>query len=244
MLFPVRSSLSPVGGAAARAQSELLTGLVAYWKLDEASGTRVDATGRGNNLTDFNSVGTAAGIVGSSAQFVAASSKYLGCASTADLTMGTSNFTISAWVRPDTTGGVQVIAAKGSTAAASSYETSLIACHSGLSNVCLFSISDGVTQRIVAGPVLTTGAWHYVVGWLDRPADRIYIQVDGGVPASEILVGYVIPSAGLPFALGRSTFGHYLNGRLDEVGIWKRVLTTAERASLYNGGAGRTYPFA
>jgi hypothetical protein len=35
----------------------------------------------------------------------------------------------------------------------------------------------------------------------------------------------------------------YHDGRIDEVGIWKRVLTAAERTQLYNGGLGYTYPF-
>ena len=29
-----------------------------------------------------------------------------------------------------------------------------------------------------------------------------------------------------------------MNGRIDEVGIWKRVLTSDERTAIYNGGAG------
>ena len=35
-----------------------------------------------------------------------------------------------------------------------------------------------------------------------------------------------------------------MKGRIDEVGFWKRVLTSAERSLLYNGGVGLTYPFS
>ena len=34
------------------------------------------------------------------------------------------------------------------------------------------------------------------------------------------------------------------DGLIDEVGLWRRVLTPAERTTLYNCGAGLTYPFA
>ena len=35
-----------------------------------------------------------------------------------------------------------------------------------------------------------------------------------------------------------------MKGRIDEVGFWKRVLTSSERSLLYNGGVGLTYPFS
>lgn len=37
--------------------------------------------------------------------------------------------------------------------------------------------------------------------------------------------------------------GDYLNGQWDEPGLWARALTAAEVSQLYNGGAGRQYPF-
>lgn len=40
---------------------------------------------------------------------------------------------------------------------------------------------------------------------------------------------------------GRLSTGNYFDGILDEVAIWKRVLTPEERTYLYNNGTGRTY---
>ena len=46
------------------------------------------------------------------------------------------------------------------------------------------------------------------------------------------------------FHLGCNEEGlSYLNGRLDSVSIWKRVLTASERTQLYNAGNGLDYPF-
>ena len=48
------------------------------------------------------------------------------------------------------------------------------------------------------------------------------------------------------FDIGRrpysGSFG-YFNGRIDSVGFWKRVLTSAERTALYNSGNGLEYSF-
>src|SRR5206468_1328963 len=47
-----------------------------------------------------------------------------------------------------------------------------------------------------------------------------------------------------PFTLGQTVPSlYYLDGRLDGVGFWKRVLTANERADLFNGGVGVEYPF-
>jgi hypothetical protein len=40
-----------------------------------------------------------------------------------------------------------------------------------------------------------------------------------------------------------NTITTYIDGIIDEVGIWNRELTTDEVSTLYNSGAGKTYPF-
>ena len=58
------------------AHAVLLTDdLVAYWTLDEASGTRSDSVGS-SDLTDINTVTSAPGILNGAAQFTAANNEY------------------------------------------------------------------------------------------------------------------------------------------------------------------------
>ena len=52
-------------------------GLVAYWRLDETSGSRLDSSGNGHTLTDNNTVTSGAGKVGTAAVFTRASSERL-----------------------------------------------------------------------------------------------------------------------------------------------------------------------
>ncbi len=42
---------------------------------------------------------------------------------------------------------------------------------------------------------------------------------------------------------GTEQGGNDLIGRVDEITIWKRLLTTQEKADMYNAGAGLAYPF-
>ena len=81
-----------------------------------------------------------------------------------------------------------------------------------------------------------------VIAWHDATADTVNISINNG---STVSAAYTFGSANgsSAFELGRRTGGaSYLNGALDEMGIWKRVLTAAERTRLYNNGAGVTYP--
>jgi hypothetical protein len=43
------------------------------------------------------------------------------------------------------------------------------------------------------------------------------------------------------FRIGANSASAYLEGSIDEVGFWKRMLESGERAMLYNAGAGRPY---
>lgn len=217
------------------APNPLLTSLVAYWKLEEASGTRVDQLGV-SDLTATNAPGNAAGKIGNAIQLIAASSQYVSRASNATLTMGSSDFTIQAWVYLDTATGVHSAVAKGDASAANSYEYLLHAYHSGLGGAAAFGISDGSDHTFVTTASVSPSAWHHILAWSDHTAGKIFIELDG-VQASTNNSRNPI-SSGQAFNIGRSTGGHYLDGRIDEVAIWKRILTSGERAQLYNSGNG------
>jgi hypothetical protein len=45
------------------------------------------------------------------------------------------------------------------------------------------------------------------------------------------------------FSIGNFNNGQFSSANVDEVGVWNRVLTSAEVTQLYNSGAGLQYPF-
>jgi hypothetical protein len=74
----------------------LSTNVQAYWKLDEASGTRFDIFGS-THLTDVNNTGQASGIRGAAALMAATNSQYLIRENTSTVSTGDINFSISTW---------------------------------------------------------------------------------------------------------------------------------------------------
>lgn len=213
----------------------LQEGLVAYWPLEEASGTRIDATGRGNNLTDNNTTGVALGKVDSAVNLVRANSNYLSIGSTPDLNTGNVDFTWAGWVFVGSQNLTQIISSKRGGSTNEWYLTQ------DAGQVFQFVSRD--TDVVGAGsPTLNT--WHFVVCWQNTGDNTINISVNTSATASTTRTG--TPAAGSSqFEIGR--FGeagggarHFL-GRVDEVGFWKRVLTAGERSDLFRATSGNRF---
>ncbi len=223
----------------------LLANLVAFWELEEASGSRADARGS-NTLTDNNTVTQAAGKVGNAAQFTASSGEYLSIADNAALSMGDIDFTIAAWVYLDTKAN-EVIAAKYRTNTSQREYLLYYAATDGATQRFVFLVSpNGVSTNLVVANNFgepSTSTWHFVVAWHDSVANTINIQIDDGAADSTAHSTGVFNGTD-DFRIGAlytSAPTYFLNGRIDQVGIWKRTLTTTDKTWLYNSGNGRSY---
>lgn len=80
----------------------ITSNLIAYWKLDEASGNRFDSIG-GHILQDGNGVLQSGGIKNQAASFVASDSQYLLHQNTSTLATGDVDFSMSTWVYRNST---------------------------------------------------------------------------------------------------------------------------------------------
>ena len=227
----------PRGGAVAAPPSALLTGLEAYWKLDEASGQRNDSHGA-NHLTDNNTVGSAVGKLGNAADFIPANSEYLSIADNASLSAGDIDFTIACWVFVDAAVERGFVCKD----AIGSREFNLVT--EANSKVNFYVSPDGTALVAVTEALaISTGAWHYLVAWHDSVANTINLQTDdGAVVSTAHATGVNNGTAAFHIGSLRPTL-YFMDGLIDSVGFWKRVLTAGERTSLYNGGAGLEYPF-
>jgi hypothetical protein len=219
------------GGAA---PSSLLTSLSAYWKLDEASGSRADSAGA-NTLTDNNTVTQNTGKVGNAAEFTAANSEYLSITDNASLSMGAGvRMTIAGWFY--FTGNTMGLAGKWPGGGQNEYL--LYINSSGVAQ--FFVSSNGSAASSVGTATPTTSAFHFIAGRYD--GTNISIRVDGGAWVNLAYTADIFDGTGL-FAIGRQDVVQYLNGRADELGIWKVALTDTQVDNLYNAGSGTTHPF-
>ena len=211
--------------------------IVAYWSLTDL----VDSAGS-NTLTNNGAATFVTGKVGNAGNFVAASNQYLSIADNADLSMGDIDFTIAAWVN-FTTVAASGIVSKSSGATAATLEYAIYF----FTGLLRFQVSDGTTLTTRTASTFglpASGTWYYVVAWHDSVANTINICVNDGTPDSASYSAGVQDSTH-QFEIGRAfaAINRDIDGLVDEVGIWKRVLSGAEITELYNGGAGRDYTY-
>lgn len=220
------------------AVSALLTSLVSHWRLNEASGPRLDSHD-GHDLSDINTVGSAAGKLGDAALLVAANEEALSHVDSAGLSAGNVDFTVGCWVYLTTN------AASGVVGKWQTDSQEWLVYFNG-TNFGFYVTEDGgaVSASAINLTAISTGTWYYVVGWHDATADTINCLVNNaGLVSTAHATGVYDGSASM--YVGRNEEGlTWLDGRVDSLSLWKRVLTGGERTSLYNGGNGLDYPFA
>jgi hypothetical protein len=247
-------SIKIVHKAFSSTTSTLLIRLNAYWKFNETSGTRLDETTNNHDLVLFNSaIGSATGIISNAADILGTSTDVFSLQTASELAFsGAQDFTISTWIYiDDKSASHGYITKRDSVNNRRSY---LINYGSGIDRIS-FTVSgdgtSGTTSQAVANnlgsPSINT--WYHIVCYHDSVNDVIGIIVNNGTPdttahtqgvynntTDKFGVGFLAWESGSP----TSEF----NGRVDETGVWTKVLTAQEITDLYNSGSGLTYPFS
>lgn len=220
----------------------LFTSLVSYWKLDETSGTRIDAYST-NNLTDNNTVTSGTGIRGNDAFFASANSESLSVTNTPFNNPG--DFSVAFWMRQDSPNSGTL--AGSINAAGVGYR--IAANQGGLGRLYIL-IEDTAAahfQEWRNNSSMQTGALKFAV--ITRTGNTIATYINGGADeAVRITDGGLVGSMSnaVAFRLGADTSGagdtiaDPYEGYMDEVGFWNKVLSSTEIADLYNGGLGNT----
>ncbi len=233
----------PIGGSFyPDFQCSLVRGLTAYYKLEEASGIRVDAFGS-NDLGPQGAPGNITGIYNSAVALSSSLTQLLAASDNAAISFNQNSFTLAAWFYMDSkVGDDRNILAKTVNGGVPTTEYALFWTPSALK----FRIGDGSSVTAVSSgvdPDLAT--WYFMIGWHDAVGDTINVQINNGaVNSSAWSTGSQDTASPLEIGRGGSSGAALFNGRIDEVGLWGRVLNAQERSDLYNGGIGNTYSAA
>jgi len=217
-----------------------LTGLYAYYELDEASGAAMDLYGT-RTLANFgNPVGTAAGKINTSRNFPGGNA-YFCSLNTTDFSPGSDHFFFSFWAKAgNLTQGQSDTGFLSKTGTANNRQW--IVFYSNTTKQVKFnaSIDDLNTFQVVATTAFAdTTTWYFIAGGWD--GTNIKISVNGGPYATTAFAGPVAPTGNIPFTIGLEigSGGGWL-GQIDEVAIWigRNDLSISEVQQLYNNGAG------
>lgn len=221
--------------------------LVAFWKLEEASGSRADAFGA-NTLTDQNTVTGNPGKIGNAAQFTAANFEYLTGPDNPTLSIDSNqSFCASLWFYADTVVTFRVLAGKGSATSGTSREWFLRIGSTSKVEMVVYD-SAGANDIAVSLASLSSATWYHAYCERNTVSGKIGVSVNNETLVQTNSSRAITRATGIRFALGAGDGGggnSAFNGRIDACGFWKGgVKDATDRSSLYNSGNGIEYPFA
>lgn len=223
-------------------QSLDLTGLVSWWSLDEASGTRVDSHGS-NDLTDDSAVGSTVGKVGDAANLVSASTDSLSHADNADLRLSGTDASIAFWVKLSANANDHVYVSKWDNGNNLEFGVQ----YRQPADRFRFAVGNGASNFVVAANTfgaVPTGVWYFIACSIDNTDKKISIAINQSGWDESTFSGTISAGAN-PFYVGRRSAAatpDYADAAIDEISIWKRKLTADEWETLYNSGNGIAYP--
>ena len=100
-------------------------------------------------------------------------------------------------------------------------------------NKVKFRVNDGSVKNVIGTTALSDGTWYHIAGVYDKSAGEIRLYVNGTLENTTTGVGQ-IATINTATYLGRNEGGNYYDGKIDDVGIWDRVLTATEIGKLVN----------
>lgn len=229
----------------------LKKGLVGAWPLDEASGTRRDHSGRGNDLTDNNTVTGTDGpsiYIPKASQLTRANNEFLNVGSNAEL-RGSGSFTFGGFFKADSYATPAPIgnALMGKWNSGGAYEYLLkmeVFADPANNRITFYLSSTGANATGLEADSFgqpPTGTWYGVRAWYDDVLKTQNVQVNLGAIDSQAYAAGVFQGNGA-FVIGQhdGDATTVWDGAIAQTFLIKRVLTPQEWAWLYNRGDGRS----
>lgn len=244
---------APTVHARGTTNSTLASGLVGFWTMDEVTGTNYhDSFGgftMGANNTPTTTVGPSGGIVtGSGIDFERDNTEFLDltAARSADFVIGNSPFTWAAWVRLESKPGDMVFAAKDDISLQRSWNIGWQNSSDRFRFAARNSLGTFIGRNAdnLGSPSLDT--WYLVFWGYDPGAGEIFVQVNDLAVETVAFSNPPIDNSNVGLTFGKINSVSTpipLDGSMDSVGAWNRLLTDTEKTELYNEGRGLTYPF-
>ena len=204
-------------------------GLVAYWRLGEASGTVACESKGGLNgvYQSGTTLGRPGALAGDPDTAVAfnGSSGWVQVPQNSVLNVG-DRFSVEAWVKRGSVGGSanQVVAAKQSGGWVLQFNPSnqLVLRKSGVGDVV-------ASTRTVTD----TTSWHFVAATKDGAAVKLYLD---GVDVTGTVANQTMVDNTLPLAIGQSSSIAFFNGLIDEVALYNTALSASQLSAHYTAG--------
>jgi hypothetical protein len=210
----------------------LVNGLVGYWPF---CGNANDDSGNGNNGVVNGATLTTDRFGNSNSAYDFDGNSFISVSSTTELCLQ-NQFTISLWARRNNSTFMGFIS-KGRDNGGEGVSYHISGLESG-AEVGINNDTGGCSScNIGTTPYLSNNfsSWNHYVGIWDGIRLKLY---ENGIMVSDVNGvlgdGNALLNTNFPLLFGRWSLSNYLNGQLDDIGIWNRALTQQEITQLYN----------
>lgn len=158
-----------------------------------------------------------------------------------ELKIGTNDFTISGWLKPDTADNWDTIVGQGNpySTDGSGYDLEYRGDQSGDDIYLRVNNGSGSNQTIIAQDIGDmSGSWHHFVATIDQD-NKVKIYLDGVEQVSEDFTQSGNIQGTTSFKIGAMASGTAnTDSNIDEVRVYNRALSPAEVSALYNWAPG------
>jgi hypothetical protein len=211
--------------------------MIAYWKLDETSGSTYGDFYDGHDGGCASSCPTPASGQVNGGQEFNGSNTGIDVPADEDFDWGaTDSFSIEFWMQTDsgsTCSGNEVIVGRDDSSSSLQWWAG---CRNGGQAEFYLRNADGTTSAWVTETTdITDGAWHHVVAVRDADADAIRIYVDGSGNSASV-TDFSLDFPTIALNIGHMDGGFHFNGTVDEVALYGRALSSDEIQQHYNDG--------
>ena len=219
----------------------LITNLLAYYKLDEASGAAQDAHSVGPYpMTDNGANGTATGKL-NGARVLNGTTGYFSRAT--NLLNGLVSFSVSVWVYNTAATSAYRIDNVFATDSTAGDGTSLILDGSATGAKFVFAKRVAyASASATANAAMSVNTWYHLLSTVST-SGVVTLYINGTAQTTTGTGSTAAMSNGNPFIVGANPTGanSFFKGSVEEMGIWSREITAAEAATLYGSGTPPAY---
>ena len=208
----------------------LTTGLLGYWKMEDATEFY-----NGYSVTNNGSVTFVSGKVNNASSHTAASQQYLSTTNTGIDTY--TNFSVAFWLKKPSYAANMVLLGKAATNKDSFFIQWL---SSANMRIQISANGTSFPTPVDVSDSLSVDTWyHIVITYQGSNGATNYYRNNTSIGGGTAPTGVHNDTSPLEFG-ALTEFAEYFTGNLDEIGFWNKILSATEIADLYNGGSGQT----
>lgn len=206
----------------------LTTNLVAFYKLDEASGNRLDSSGNGYTLAESGTINQEGGVTNSGAGNTGTTGRLTN--NVASTLMGAGDFSVSWWQQSTNTACYAMLSGLNTTSGNFNYYVR----YTTPTNL-RFVIGAAVSLNWTIPAITNTTPLHIALVWTEVNTN-LTVYTNGTLLSSNTFSTAITRTQSSQYILGihSATSATALGGWMDEVGFWTRAITPTEVTNLYN----------